>query len=40
MTPLSTCSIGTQIVDNNDYLSKKAAFYRLASITLGRNNDG
>jgi hypothetical protein len=34
MTPLSTCSIGTQIVDRNDYLSRNAAFYLLASITI------
>jgi predicted MFS family arabinose efflux permease len=34
MTPLSTCSIGTQIVDRKDYLSKNAAFYLLASITI------
>jgi MFS family permease len=34
MTPLCTCSMGTQIVDKNDYLSKDAAFYLLASITI------
>jgi len=34
MTPLSTCSIGTQIVDRNDYLSRNASFYLLASITI------
>jgi hypothetical protein len=40
MTPLCTRSIGTQIVDRYDYLSENAAFYQLASITLGGNNDG
>jgi MFS family permease len=33
MTSLSTCANGTQVVDGNDYLSRNAAFYLLASIT-------
>ena len=34
MTPLSACSNGTQIIVRSDYLSKGAAFYLLASITI------
>jgi hypothetical protein len=34
MTPLSACSDGTQTIAGNNYLSKGAAFYLLASITI------
>jgi predicted MFS family arabinose efflux permease len=34
MTPLSVCSATTQIVDRSNYLSRNAAFYLLASITV------
>jgi hypothetical protein len=34
MTPLSACSNATQVIDKTGYLSKKAAFYLLASITI------
>jgi predicted MFS family arabinose efflux permease len=34
MTSLSVCTNGTQIIDRNGYLSKGAAFYLLASITI------
>jgi predicted MFS family arabinose efflux permease len=34
MTSLSACANGTQVIDRNSYLSKSAAFYLLASITL------
>ena len=34
MTPLSACSTSTQIIDRNNYLSRNATFYLLASITV------
>src|ERR1700728_5120857 len=34
MPLLSTCSNSAQIIDRNSYLSKGAAFYLLASITI------
>jgi hypothetical protein len=34
MTPLSACTNGAQIIIRNNYLSKGAAFYLLASITV------
>jgi predicted MFS family arabinose efflux permease len=34
MTSLSACANGTQAIDRKDYVSKNAAFYLLASITL------
>jgi MFS family permease len=34
VTPLSTCANGTQIIARNRYLSRGAAFYLLASITI------
>src|ERR1700728_1846949 len=34
MTSLSACIRGTQAIDRNSYLSKGAAFYLLASITV------
>jgi len=34
MTPLSACSNSTQIIDRNNYLSRNATFYLLASITV------
>jgi hypothetical protein len=34
MTSLSACTNGTQIIDRHSYLSKGAAFYLLASITV------
>jgi predicted MFS family arabinose efflux permease len=34
MTSLSVCTNGTQTIDRNSYLSKRAAFYLLASITI------
>jgi hypothetical protein len=34
MTPLSTCSNCTQIIDRDNYLPKNAAFYLLGSITI------
>ena len=34
MTPLSACSNGAQIIDSNNYLSRNATFYLLASITI------
>jgi predicted MFS family arabinose efflux permease len=34
MTPLSVCSNAAQAIDRNNYLSRNAAFYLLASITV------
>jgi predicted MFS family arabinose efflux permease len=34
MTPLSACSDAAQTIDRNNYLSKTAVFYLLASITV------
>ena len=34
MPSLSVCANGTQVIDNSSYLSKDAAFYLLASITI------
>jgi MFS family permease len=34
MTPLSACSNSTQVIDRNNYLSRNATFYLLASITV------
>jgi predicted MFS family arabinose efflux permease len=34
MTPLSACQTSAQVIDRNDYLSRNATFYLLASITI------
>lgn len=34
MTPLSACSNSTQTIDRNNYLTRNATFYLLASITV------